>query len=41
VSVDGQRLQWHRNRLRPANLDDAIDTAAIGQSAHLLVFTGY
>ena len=29
MSAHGQSLQRHRNRARPANLDDAIDTAAI------------
>jgi hypothetical protein len=40
VSPHGQGLQRHRNRARPADLDDAIDAAAIGQLARLLVPIG-
>jgi hypothetical protein len=40
MSTHGQSLQRHRNRARPADLDDAIDTAAIGQLAHLCVPIG-
>src|SRR5712672_3897733 len=35
MSADGQGLQRFRDRPRSADLDDAIDAAAIGQLAHL------
>jgi hypothetical protein len=40
MSANGQGLQRHRDRPRPADLDDAIDTAAIGQLTRLLVPIG-
>ena len=36
MSPHGQGLQRHRDCARPADLDDAIDAAAIGQFACLL-----
>src|SRR6516165_8969252 len=40
MSADGQGLQRHRDRPRPANLDNAIDATAIGQFTRLLVPIG-
>ena len=40
MSPDDQGFQRHRDRPRPADLNDAVDTAAIGQLAHLRVPTG-
>ena len=37
MSPHSQRLQRHRDRPRPADLDDAIDAAAIGQLTRLRV----
>jgi hypothetical protein len=37
MPADGQGLQRFRDRSRSANLDDAIDAAAIGQFARLLI----
>src|SRR5216684_8778649 len=37
MSADGQGLQRFRDRSRSADLDDAIDAAAIGQFARLLI----
>ena len=39
MSADG-RLKRHRDHPRPANLDNAVDTATVRQLAHLLVPTG-
>ena len=36
-AADRQRLQRHRDRPRPANLDDVIKTAAAGDLTRLLV----
>src|SRR6516165_4109700 len=37
MPADGQGLQRHRDRPRPANLDDAIDTAVAGELTRFLV----
>ena len=37
LEIDGQGAQRHRDGSRPADLDDAIDTATIGQLTGLRV----